>query len=86
MSFFVIIDYNDLEDEDIDEDVWGLIEEEKVKRVSICVFCGGIDLVNVFKVFVEKEKVVMIVEWFVFLIDVMEEDEIESLIKIKEDI
>ncbi|MCO5588317.1 hypothetical protein L7F22_042272 [Adiantum nelumboides] len=85
LSSPAIIDHNDLEDEDIDEDAWGLTEEEKAKRASIRASRGGTDLANAFKAFAEKEKAATTVERSAPLIDVTEEDETESSIKIKED-
>lgn len=55
-----MLDLGDL-DEDIDEDAWGLTEEEKVeraaKRASIRASRGGSDLASAFKAFAQKEAV-----------------------------
>lgn len=85
LSSPAIIDHHDLDDEDIDEDAWGLTEEEKAKRASIRASRGGPDLATAFKAFAEKEKAATSGARSAPLIDLTEEEEPDSSIKVKED-
>ncbi|PWN35079.1 uncharacterized protein FA14DRAFT_37339 [Meira miltonrushii] len=85
LSSPAIIDHHDLDDEDIDEDAWGLTEEEKAKRASIRASRGGPDLASAFKAFAEKEKAATSKERTAPLIDLTEEDEPDNSVIVKED-